>query len=159
MDDLKIVEADEGFCTILRKAEMHGLTRKVRRALERRWRKKKKRTVPSSSAVFRYLSEFHDAEQEKIRLQTNVKAFIPKHNEHLMGLRFINRDVCAGLNNANPQKTATLDMDATLAETTKKNALYCYKGFKSYQPLNVWWHEHGVIVHTEFRDGNVPARV
>ncbi len=52
---------------------------------------------------------------------------------------------------------ATLDMDATLAETTKKTALYCYKGFKSYQPLNTWWHEHGIILHTEFRDGNVPA--
>ena len=36
-------------------------------------------------------------------------------------------------------------------------ALYCYKGFKSYQPLNTWWAEQGVIVHTEFRDGNVPA--
>lgn len=157
VDDLKIVEADEGFCTILRKSEMHGLGRKVRRAMERRWRKKKKRTVPSPSAVFRYLSGFHDAEQEKIRLQTNVKAFIPKHNEHLRGLRSINRDMCSGLNNANFQKTATLDMDATLAETMKKQARYCYKGFKSYQPLNVWWHEHGVILHTEFRDGNVPA--
>ncbi len=90
VDDLKIVEADEGFCAILRKSEMHGQTRKIRRALERRWRKEKRRSVPSSSAVFRYLSEFHDAEQEKIRLQTDVKAFIPKHNKHLMGLRFIN---------------------------------------------------------------------
>ncbi len=57
----------------------------------------------------------------------------------------------------NPQTTATLDMDATLAETMKKTALYCYKRFKSYQPLNVWWHKHGIILHTEFRDGNVPA--
>jgi len=48
-------------------------------------------------------------------------------------------------------------MDATLAETMKKTALYCYKGFKSYQLFNVWWHEHGIILHTEFRDGNVPA--
>ena len=92
VDDLKIVEADEGFCTILRKTEMHGLTRKVRRALERRWRKEKKRTVPSPSAVFRYLSEFHDAEQEEIRLQTDVKAFIPKHNEHL--IRITSYNVC-----------------------------------------------------------------
>jgi hypothetical protein len=127
VDDLKIVEADEGFCAILRKSEIHGLTRKVRRALERRWRKEKRRTVPSSSAVFRYLSEFHDAEQEKIRLQTDVKAFIPKHNEHLMGVRFINKDVCAGLNNANLQKTATLDMDATLAETTFRPDRICHR--------------------------------
>ena len=157
VDDLKILEADEGFCSILRKSEMHGLRRKVRRALERRWRKEKKRSVPSPSAVFRYLSKFHDDEQEKIRLQTDIKAFIPAHNEHLRGLRHINKDMCAGLNTAMPQKTATLDMDATLAETMKRTACYCYKGFKSYQPLNVWWHEHGIIVHTEFRDGNVPA--
>ena len=39
----------------------------------------------------------------------------------------------------------------------KKTALYCYKGFKSYQPFNVWWYEHGIILHTDFRDGNMPA--
>ena len=70
VDDLKILEADEGFCQILRKSETHGLKRKIRRALERRWRKEKKRSVPSPSAVFRYLSKFHDCEQEDIRKQT-----------------------------------------------------------------------------------------
>ena len=39
VEDLKVLEKDEGFCEILRKAETHGLKRKVRRALERRWRK------------------------------------------------------------------------------------------------------------------------
>jgi hypothetical protein len=48
-------------------------------------------------------------------------------------------------------------MDATLIETNKAEALYCYKGFPSYQPLNTWWAEEGIILHTEFRDGNVPA--
>ncbi len=157
VDDLKILEADQGFCAILDKAETHGLRRKVRRALERRWRKEKKRSVPSPSSIFRYLSQFHDAQQEKIRVHTDVKAFIPRQNDHLKGLGKINKDMCAGLNMVKPQKTATLDMDATLAETMKKSALYCYKGFKSYQPLNVWWHEHGIILHIEFRDGNVPA--
>ena len=157
VEDLKILEADEGFCEILCKSELHGLRRKVRRALERRWRKEKKRSVPSPSAVFRYLSEFHDPEQEKIRKQTSVKAFIPDPNKHLTGLEQVNKDICASLNLANPHKIATLDMDATLVETNKKDALWCYKGFKSYQPLNTWWHEQGVILHTQFRDGNVPA--
>ncbi len=31
------------------------------------------------------------------------------------------------------------------------------KGFKSHQPLNTWWAEHEMVLHTEFRDGNVPA--
>lgn len=157
VEDLKILEADEGFCEILRKCELHGLRRKVRRALERRWRKEKKRSVPSSSAAFRYLSNFHEPEQEKIRTETTVKAFIPASNEHLSGLEKINKDFCARLNLVKPQKTATLDTDATLVETNKANALWCYKGFKSYQPFNTWWYEHGVILHTEFRDGNVPA--
>jgi Transposase DDE domain group 1 len=52
---------------------------------------------------------------------------------------------------------ATLDMDATLIETHKREALPCYKGFKAYQPLTCWWAEHGVVLHSEFRDGNVPA--
>ena len=52
---------------------------------------------------------------------------------------------------------ATLDMDATLIETQKREALYRYKHFKAYQPLNTWWAEQGLIVHSEFRDGNVPA--
>jgi hypothetical protein len=52
---------------------------------------------------------------------------------------------------------ATLDMDATLIETHKREALPCYKGFKAYQPLNCWWAEQGVVLHSEFRDGNVPA--
>jgi hypothetical protein len=52
---------------------------------------------------------------------------------------------------------ATLDMDATLIASGKESALYCYKGYKSYQPLNTWWAEQGIVLHTEFRDGNVPA--
>jgi len=157
VDDLKILEADEGFCEILRKSEMHGLTRQERRALEQRWRQEKIRFVPSPSAAFRYLSEFHDAKQEQNREQTKVKAFIPVPTKHLNGMTQINKDICACLNTVKPIKVATLDMDATLVESSKKNALYCYKGFKSYQPLNTWWFEQGVILHTEFRDGNVPA--
>jgi hypothetical protein len=42
-------------------------------------------------------------------------------------------------------------------ETAKRDALFSYKGFKSYQPLNTWWAEQQIVLHTEFRDGNVPA--
>lgn len=52
---------------------------------------------------------------------------------------------------------ATLDMDATLIETHKKDALFSYEGYRAYQPLNVYWAEEELVVHTEFRDGNVPA--
>ncbi len=155
VEDIKVVEADDGFCEVLKKAEMHGLRRKVRRALLRRWRKERTRAVSSPSAIFRYLEKFHDNEQEKYR--QSGKAFIPEPNEHLRGLLGVNRDLAAFTSVQGSESTATLDMDATLVATSKANALFCYKGYKSYQPLNTWWAEQEIILHTEFRDGNVPA--
>ena len=69
----------------------------------------------------------------------------------------MNKDLVASLQSHNTVKTATLDMDATLDSTTKKNALFPYKGYRAYQPLNTYWAEKHLILHTEFRDGNVPA--
>jgi len=155
VEDIKVVEADDGFCEVLKKAEMHGLRRKVRRTLLRRWRKERTRAVPSPSAIFRYQANFHDKEQEKYR--QSGKAFIPVPNEHLRGFVGVNRDFAEFSSFQNPESTATLDMDATLVATSKANALFCYKGYKSYQPLNTWWSEQEIILHTEFRDGNVPA--
>lgn len=155
VDDLKVLEADEGFSRVLSKVEHHGLRRKERREFEKRWRKEKKRIVPSPSAVFRYLSSFHDFEEEKKRIKG--KAFVPVSNRHLKGFAGVNRDFLSFVQRNKKHTTATLDMDATLIETSKSLAKFCYKGFKSYQPLNTWWSEQGLIVHTEFRDGNVPA--
>ena len=57
-----------------------------------------------------------------------------------------------------PQQTATLDMDATLhTRPTSVWAAFCYQGYAAYQPLTLYWHEQRVVVHSEFRDGNVPA--
>lgn len=153
VDDINKLEGDEGFCRILRKAEEHGLTHKERRELKSRWRKGRTRTLPSASAIFRYLANFHDAGQEKYRQEG--KAFIPKANDQLKALGKINKDLIGFENNG--EDTATLDMDATLSTTWKDQALYSYQGDKSFQPLNTYWYERGVILHSEFRDGNVPA--
>lgn len=155
VEDIKVLEADDGFCEVLKKVEMHGLRRKVRRALLRRWRKERTRAVPSPSAIFRYLAQFHDEQQEGHRQAG--KAFIPSANEHLSGFVGINQDLAAFSSLQHAESTATLDMDATLVATSKADALFCYKGYKSYQPLNTWWAEQEIILHTEFRDGNVPA--
>ena len=69
----------------------------------------------------------------------------------------VNRDFLASVQSHNRKPCATLDEDATLVATNKAEALYCYEHYKAYQPLNLWWAEQGVVVHTEFRDGNVPA--
>jgi len=75
----------------------------------------------------------------------------------LQGFASINKDLAAFSGFPHCESTATLDMDATLVATNKTDALFCYKGYKAYQPLNTWWFEQGIILHTEFRDGNVPA--
>ncbi len=152
VDDLRVLEADEGFCRILRRIELKGLPRKERRETEKRWRKEKHRSVPSPSAVFRYLAAFHE---DYARIEG--KAVIPPMTNLLPALERINADLIAAVDKQNPVDQATLDMDATLIETEKKDALFSYKGFKAYQPLNTYWAEKRFILHTEFRDGNVPA--
>jgi hypothetical protein len=152
VDDLRLLEADEGLCRILRRIELKGLTRKERREMERRWRKEKHRSVPSPSAVFRYLAAFH-ADCARVE----GKAVIPPLTGLLSALEQINADLVGAVHERNPVDHATLDMDATLIETEKRDAFFSYKGYKAYQPLNTYWAELGCVLHTEFRDGNVPC--
>lgn len=56
-----------------------------------------------------------------------------------------------------PQRTATRDVDATILETHKHTATRTYAGTRGYQPVIVVWAEQDLIMHDEFRDGNVPA--
>jgi len=155
VEDLRVLQEDEGFRCVLERCELEGLSRAERRAMQRRWRKEKRRSVPSPSAVFRYMEAFHDESQEAKRVKG--KAWIPKPTPALLGLQGVGQDLLAAVQRLRPEKTATLDMDATLAQTKKAEALWCYQGYKSYQPLNVWWAEQRLVVHSEFRDGNVPA--
>jgi Transposase DDE domain group 1 len=155
VDDLRVLEGDEGLCRILREVEDCGRTGSEKRALRRRWRKKRMRTMPSPTAMREYLELFHDEGQEKLR-QPHT-AFIPAAKKPLDGVVRSNADFVAGVQRRTPEKTATLDMDATVVETHKKEALYCYKKHKAYQPLNIYWAEQGLVVLSEFRDGNVSA--
>jgi len=155
VEDLRRLEKDDGFSRILRRVGQAEKRRRERREEERRWRKEGYRSVPSASAVFRYLSAFHDKDQEDRRQEG--KAFIPVPNVHLRGLREVNQGMLAFVQKRSIEKIATLDQDATLVETAKRDALISYQGFKSYQPLNTWWAEQELVLHTEFRDGNVPA--
>ena len=156
--DVEVLEADDGLCALMRKAERHGLGCQEQRAEERRWRKARTRTFPSQSAIFRYLACFHDGTQEERRSQEGTPlAFIPASNQALRGLRRLNQHFVAWVQGVHPERSATLDMDATLVETEKREALYGYKGYKAYQPFQVYWAEQELLVQSEFRDGNVPA--
>lgn len=155
VDDLRLLEGDEGFCRVHREVEWYGRTRSERRGLARRWRKERTRAFPSPTAVREYLELFHDPEQEKVR--EPHRAFIPRPSELLGALVRLIGAFASAMQRRCPQATATLDMDATLVETFKNGAQYCYKKFKAYQPLQVYWAEQGLVLFSEFRDGNVPA--
>ena len=105
--------------------------------------------------MFRFLEGFADAQEEAKRGQGH--AFIPAPNEALSALMAVNADLVRKLQEASAQSVATIDMDATLVETCKQDALMSYKGYRAYQPMNAYWAEQGVVVRSEFRDGNVPA--
>jgi hypothetical protein len=155
VDDLRILEKDEGFTWVLRRVEMNGLRRKERREQERRWQKERKRAVPSPSAVFRYLAAFDNPAEEAKR--ADRRAFIPAPNQHLQALGRVNGDFLRFVQRKSPQREATLDQDTSLVETYKQEALYDYLGDKSYQPMTTYWAEQDMVAHSEFRDGNVPA--
>ena len=110
--------------------------------------------MPSASSVLDWLERFHDTASPKA---VAGSAFIPAVTPALQGLWRVNQALLGFLQTHQPARAATLDMDATLIETHKRDALACYKGFKAYQPLNCWWAEQGVMLYSEFRDGNVPA--
>ena len=160
VDDLDRLEADDGLCEVMLRLRSHGLSRKERRKLKHRWRKGRQRAFASRSATHRYLKEFHNPAEEERRKEESEKgkrAFIPAPTRHLQGLQRVCTDLVATVHKHHPVKTATLDQDATLNMCNKAEALHCYKGPKAYQPFNTWWAELQLMLHTEFRDGNVPA--
>lgn len=136
ISDLDILEGDEGFCRVLRGSVGFGKSRRERRGLSKRLRKEQERSVPSPSSASRYLSHFYDLAQEKIRKAGTF--FIPVPNECLRAMMQVNGDFAGSVQRRASQEIATLDLDATLVETNKREAPYCYKGHKAYQPLNVY---------------------
>ena len=165
VEDLHRLNADVGFGQVMGLANRAGYSRQQRRALGRKLAKLKMRELPSKSAAFRRLEKFHDPEEEEEKARRRrraektgkAKSYIQKPNALLKGLMAVQRQLVAAVQRRSMQAVATLDQDATLIETLKDEALYCYKKFKAYQPMNTYWAEQGLVLHSEFRDGNVPA--
>jgi hypothetical protein len=129
IEDIRSLEAEAGLGRIVREAERWGLSRKERRELQRRFRKGRSRTFPSPTRLYEWLDEFHDAAQEKLRVEG--KAFLPAPNAPLAGLGEVNTRLVAGVQRHAPATEATLDIDATLQETHKREAHYCYDGYRA----------------------------
>lgn len=118
--------------------------------------------IPSAEAARKFLYQFHEEErieQAQRELAAERVSYIPAESAALQGLAQVNQDVVRELGRRCPeQKIATLDVDATLIESWKREAKLTYEGYTGYQPVLALWAEMNVVVGDEFRDGNVPAQ-
>jgi hypothetical protein len=118
---------------------------------------------PSQRCVADFLEAFHDpnkVEQARAQAQRQERlSFIPEETDALLGLGLTARGVVlaiAGLSKQ-PHTRATVDQDATIIESHKREAQWTYEGTRGYQPMLAVWAETELVLADEFRDGNVPA--
>ena len=154
VDDLQRIQADSGLSRLLEKIQVSGLSAAAQRKRGELKRRQSSGSVPAASTVFRFLK--HDGEMG-LEERGQGKAYIPGPGQTAERLGACNKRFISALCANRAYESVTLDIDATLIETHKRDALYGYKGFTAYQPMNVWWAEQRVMLYTEFRDGNVPA--
>jgi len=117
--------------------------------------------MPSPEAARNFLYAFHEdvkIEEAQLRLKPDERAYIPEETVPLQGLTVVNRTAIAEVGKRCPdQKIGTVDQDATIIESRKREAKATYEGERGYQPMLAVWAETGLILADEFRDGNVPA--
>ena len=117
--------------------------------------------LPSPEAARKFLYAFHDETkivEAQQCLPVGQVSYIPAESAALHGLGQVNQDLVQELGRRCPeQKIATIDLDATVIESWKKQAQATYQGGRGYQPMLALWAEINVVVADEFRDGNVPA--
>jgi len=117
--------------------------------------------IPSPEAARKFLYQFHDEGKitaAKQQLPLGQVAYIPGETEPLAGLAQVNRDLIVAVGRrCADQKIATVDQDATIIESHKREALPTYTGERGYQPMLAVWAETDLILADQFRDGNVPA--
>ena len=116
---------------------------------------------PSPAAARKFLYQFHNEEKMEEARQGVLpghRAYIPGENEALSGLGEVNRELVQAVGRrCAAEKVATVDQDATIIESRKREAEPTYEGERGYQPMLAVWAEMNLILADEFRDGNVPA--
>jgi DDE family transposase len=113
------------------------------------------RPGPSPDALHDFLAAFHDDSQMAQR--PAVGAWIPAEPAAWQALAAVNTAVVQRAVAAIGATQATLDLDATVIESHKREALPHYQGGRGYQPTAVLWAEQDLVVADQYRDGNVPA--
>jgi hypothetical protein len=112
--------------------------------------------LPAAATARQWLDRFHDSAAVADRPLSS--RFIPPETAGLAALRtVVERTVQAYVTAVEPERAVTLDVDAHIVVSSKREALPAYTGDRGYQPLLVTWAEAGLVVADEFRDGNVPA--
>src|SRR5580704_7606378 len=115
---------------------------------------------PTQDVLRTFLYAFHDDklidEAQRRRAPGDI-AYIPSETSALQGLGRVN--IALSLEVARQMKVtnATLDHDATIQESHKREAMAHYDGGRGYQPSVLYWVEADQIIGDEYRDGNVPA--
>jgi len=111
--------------------------------------------LPAATTARDFLESFH---ADDLPLwQAGAKASVPSESPALAGLAASNLRLLAWGQERTPEKTATLDVDASIYATAKESTTTAYDGERGYQPVVAVWAERDLIVADEFRDGNVPA--
>lgn len=136
LDDITVLQADGG----------------LRRLLARQ--------LPSADTLRHFLYAFHEdavIQQAQAARPVGQVAYIPAETAALQGLGRVNTALVHRVAAQGRSPRATLDHDATLQESHKREALPHYQGGRGYQPAAIYWGEQDLVVADEYRDGNVPA--
>lgn len=136
LDDIAVLNADAGLCRLLGGP------------------------LPAADTLRQFLYAFHDAtliEAAQAQRAPTEVAYIPAENAALQGLGRVNVALVHGVAAQGKGRRATLDHDATIQESHKRQAQWHYKGGRGYQPAAIYWGEQDLVVADEYRDGNVPA--
>jgi hypothetical protein len=136
LDDIAVLQADGGLGRLL------------------------ERQLPSADTLRHFLYAFHDDQliaAAQAQRPAGQVAYIPAENAALQGVARVNTALVRQVAAQGKSTTATLDHDATIQESHKREALPHYQGGRGYQPAAIYWVEQDLVVADEYRDGNVPA--
>jgi hypothetical protein len=118
------------------------------------------RRLPSADRLRHFLYAFHDEQlipAAQAARPAGQGPCIPAENAALQALARVNTAPVHRVAAQGRSTTATLDHDATIQESHKREALPHYQGGRGYQPTAVYWGEQDLVVADEYRDGNVGA--
>jgi hypothetical protein len=118
-------------------------------------------SFPSPETARKLLYAFHDEkliEKAKAALPVGEVAYVPEESGPLKGLGEVVKELVWEVAGRGQGTVATVDMDATIIESQKKEAKWHYDEGRGYQPEIAVWVEQDLVLADEFRDGNVPAK-